>query len=29
LPERKAMMWAWADWLDGLREDGDAVAMAA
>jgi len=29
LPERKAMMQAWADWLDGLNEGGDAVAMAA
>jgi len=29
LAERKTMMQAWADWLDGLREDGDVVAMAA
>jgi len=29
LAERRTMMQAWADWLDGLREDGDVVAMAA
>jgi len=29
LPERRTMMQAWADWLDGLHEGGDAVAMAA
>jgi len=29
LVERKVMMQAWADWLDGLHEDGNAVAMAA
>jgi len=26
LPERKAMMQAWADWLDGLHGDGNATA---
>jgi len=29
LPERKAMMQAWADWLDGLYDDGNAVALVA
>jgi len=29
LAERKAMMQAWADWLDSMREGGDAVALAA
>jgi len=29
LAERKAMMQAWADWLDGLCEGRDAVAMVA
>jgi len=29
LPERKAMMQSWADWLDGLCEGRDAVAMVA
>jgi len=29
LAERKAMMQAWADWLDGLCDSGNAVALAA
>jgi len=29
LPERRTMMQAWADWLDGLRDSSDMVAMAA
>jgi len=29
LAKRKAMMQAWADWLDGLREGEDMVVMAA
>jgi len=29
LPERRTMMQAWADWLDGLRDSSDMLAMAA